>query len=104
MWTALRTVLPSKKNASTSSNLKDLGPDDFNSFFTAVGLNLIQKFDTASFRHPSTLMKKYRAKIQKILGKYRAFQLKKYRAVSQNIGTIFMILFQGNGRASLFLP
>ena len=48
MWTALRTVLPSKKNASTSSNIKDLGSDDFNSFFTAVGLNLTQKFDTAS--------------------------------------------------------
>ena len=48
MWTALRTVLPSKKNASTSSNIKDLCPDDFNSFFTAVGLNLTQKFDTAS--------------------------------------------------------
>ena len=48
MWTGLRTVLPSKKNASTSSNIKDLGPDDFNSFFTAVGLNLTQKFDTAS--------------------------------------------------------
>ena len=48
MWTALRTLLPSKKNVSTSSNIKDLGPDDFNSFFTAVGLNLTQKFDTAS--------------------------------------------------------
>ena len=48
MWTALRTVLPSKKNVSTSSNIKELGPDDFNSFFTAVGLILTQKFDTAS--------------------------------------------------------
>ena len=43
MWDSLRLVLPS---SNKSSNITEISPDTFNSFFTSVGVNLTSSMDS----------------------------------------------------------
>jgi hypothetical protein len=44
IWKSLKLVLPSKKNDSPCPD--DISPDDFNHYFTSVGMNLTKNFNS----------------------------------------------------------